>query len=123
MEQGIDSHLEAIQFFQDRGEYGRMKFDVTANTLPVLVRRLLESGSDSAVTLASDICCNSRHRANMTPPFVFVALFCFMALWLISKWDRPVNLYQPNRTVIRQEIIRHRLLVLCLVVLVIATCL
>ena len=56
VEQGIDSHLEAIQFFQDRGECGRMKFDVTANTLPVLVRRLLESCSDSAVTLASDIC-------------------------------------------------------------------
>jgi hypothetical protein len=54
--QGIDSHLEAIQFTQDMGAYGRLKIVIEPQTLHVLVRRLMESGNEEAESLASGIC-------------------------------------------------------------------
>jgi hypothetical protein len=49
--QGIDSRLEAV--FTSRRE-GR--FEVSADSLHVLVRRLMEAGSEEADSLASGIC-------------------------------------------------------------------
>lgn len=49
--QGIDSHLEAIFFEQD----GR-KFTIRKDCLHVLVRRLLESDDEEANSMASGIC-------------------------------------------------------------------
>lgn len=54
--QGIDAHLEAIFFEQGRGACGRARFVVEPASLPVLVRRLMESGDDNAESLASGIC-------------------------------------------------------------------
>lgn len=54
--QGIDSHLEAVQFAEFKGDYGRRGFNFTPDTLPVLVRRLMEDGNDDAQSLASSIC-------------------------------------------------------------------
>lgn len=54
--QGIDSHLEAIFFEQGNGMSGRLKFTVSADTLHVLIRRLMESGEENAESLASGIC-------------------------------------------------------------------
>lgn len=54
--QGIDSHLEAIQFTQFSGQYGRAGFAVDRETLYVLIRRLMESGDENAESLASTIC-------------------------------------------------------------------
>lgn len=53
--QGIDSHLEAVQFTQGAGEHGRVKIVIEPDTLHVLVRRLMES-DDEAQSLASGIC-------------------------------------------------------------------
>jgi hypothetical protein len=68
--QGIDSHLEAC-FVPDRGDCfrlqspqgiqgrisgPRLECQVSPLSLPVLVRRLLESGDAAAESLASDIC-------------------------------------------------------------------
>lgn len=39
--QGIDSHLEAVMFTQDTDSRGRARFNISADTLHVLVRRLL----------------------------------------------------------------------------------
>ena len=66
--QGIDSHLEAC-FVPDRGDrYERaerkvgdivhtvaLDCDVSIESLPVLLRRLLESGDEAGETLARDI--------------------------------------------------------------------
>lgn len=54
--QGIDSHLEAIFFTQGKGSNGRMLLTFEAKSVPVLVRRLLESEDDNAHCLASSIC-------------------------------------------------------------------
>lgn len=54
--QGIDSHLKAIFFEQSRGEHGRIKLTIEPASVSVLVRRLLESGDDEDILLASDIC-------------------------------------------------------------------
>lgn len=58
--QGIDSHLEAC-FVPDRGDkydvHGcRMTCKVSRESLPVLVRRLMESDDENAQSLASGIC-------------------------------------------------------------------
>ena len=68
--QGIDSHLEAC-FVPDRGDSfrfqtpkgikgrisgPRLECTVSPLSLPVLVRRLMESGDETAESLASDIC-------------------------------------------------------------------
>lgn len=58
--QGIDSHLEAC-YVPARGDRydngGRgMECLVSAESLPVLVRRLLEDGDEHAMSLASAIC-------------------------------------------------------------------
>jgi hypothetical protein len=68
--QGIDSHLEAcfVPFRGDsfrletpqgiRGKISgpRLECTVSPQSLPVLVRRLMESDDESAESLASDIC-------------------------------------------------------------------
>jgi hypothetical protein len=54
--QGIDSHLEAVSFTQEPGAHGRVKFTVAPESMPVLVRRLLESGNEHAESLAGSIC-------------------------------------------------------------------
>lgn len=54
--QGIDSHLEAIQFSQHIGEYGRVHLVLRPQSVRVLVRRLMESDSDDAQSLAGGIC-------------------------------------------------------------------
>lgn len=54
--QGIDSCLEAIMFSQDIGLHGKVRFIIHKASVPVLVRRLLESGDDHAASLASGIC-------------------------------------------------------------------
>lgn len=54
--QGIDAHLEAIFFSQGAGDHGRVRLDLEPRSVPVLVRRLLESGDDAAQSLASSIC-------------------------------------------------------------------
>ena len=68
--QGIDAHLEAC-FIPDRGDsfrfqtpagiHGRicgprLECLLSPDSLPVLVRRLMESGNDTAQSLASSIC-------------------------------------------------------------------
>lgn len=59
--QGIDSHLEAC-FVPARGDSYkwigsyRLQCSVSPESLPVLVRRLLETGEDHAMSLASSIC-------------------------------------------------------------------
>src|SRR5579859_6414608 len=68
--QGIDSHLEAC-FVPDRGDSfrlqtpdgiegrisgARLECRLSAESLPVLVRRLMESGNEAAESLASSIC-------------------------------------------------------------------
>lgn len=54
--QGIDSHLEAVQFTEFSGSYGKRGFKFNPETLSVLVRRLMESDNDEAQSLASGIC-------------------------------------------------------------------
>jgi len=56
--QGIDSHLEAVQFVEFGGQHGRRGFRVTPETLHVLVRRLMEADDETgeAHSLASGIC-------------------------------------------------------------------
>ncbi len=54
--QGIDSHLEAIFFKQEQGDYGRVRLIFEAASMAVLVRRLMESGDEAAELLASGIC-------------------------------------------------------------------
>jgi hypothetical protein len=61
--QGIDSHLEAVEFSEFRGEHGRRGFRITPSTLHVLIRRLMEAedgdpegSGDSPALLASSIC-------------------------------------------------------------------
>jgi hypothetical protein len=60
--EGIDSHLEAIQFKLGTGEYGKRKITITPETLHVLVRRLMECNTtdeddyDETQLLAGDIC-------------------------------------------------------------------
>lgn len=58
--QGIDAHLEAIQFTEFCGEYGRRGFKFSAETLHVLVRRLMndtmQDEESSSESLASSIC-------------------------------------------------------------------
>lgn len=56
--QGIDAHLEAVQFAEFGGQHGMRGFRVTPETLHVLVRRLMESGDETgeAHSLASSIC-------------------------------------------------------------------
>lgn len=54
--QGIDSRLEAVHFTQERGEYGRYQFIIEAASVPVLVRRLINSPHDNDSSLASSIC-------------------------------------------------------------------
>lgn len=51
--QGIDSHLEAIDFKQSVGGYGRTRITLEPQSVSVLVRRLLEDGDDA---LAGGIC-------------------------------------------------------------------
>ena len=68
--QGIDAYLEAC-FVPDRGDSfrletpqgirakisgPRLECKVSPKSLPVLVRRLMESGDEKAESLASDIC-------------------------------------------------------------------
>ena len=58
--QGIDAHLDACNV-PSRGDkyrvYGnRMACEISAESLPVLVRRLMESGNENALLLASAIC-------------------------------------------------------------------
>jgi len=59
--QGIDSHLEAC-FIPDRGDLyywtdgGRLRCRISPESLPVLVRRLLESESEQAQNLGACIC-------------------------------------------------------------------
>ncbi len=57
---GIDSYLEAC-YVPDRGDKyeaqgSSLKCSVSPESLPVLVRRLLDDGSDNTMGLASDIC-------------------------------------------------------------------
>lgn len=54
--QGIDSHLQALHFTQGAGEYGRVKLTFTPESMPVLVRRLMESADEESQQLASSIC-------------------------------------------------------------------
>jgi len=54
--QGIDSHLEAIMFQESKGSEGRRKFTFEPASVPVLVRRLMESGNEHTLDLASAIC-------------------------------------------------------------------
>jgi hypothetical protein len=58
--QGIDSHLEAC-FIPEQGDSyaakgSRLYCKVSPDSLPVLVRRLMESGNDEAESLAISIC-------------------------------------------------------------------
>jgi hypothetical protein len=54
--QQIDSHLEAIFFKQNPGEYGKQKFVINdAKSLHCLIRRLIESDNDNSLDLASSI--------------------------------------------------------------------
>lgn len=52
---GIDSHLEAVRFEKFAGSYGRRGFRFGPPALRTLVRRLVDSGSDEAESLASGI--------------------------------------------------------------------
>jgi hypothetical protein len=54
--QGIDSHLEAVACKQSPGSHGRSRIVIEPQTLHVLVRRLMESGNEDAESLASGIC-------------------------------------------------------------------
>ncbi len=54
--QGIDSHLEAIFFKQGMGGYGKIKLTFEPASVPILVRRLLESDNEHSNDLASCIC-------------------------------------------------------------------
>lgn len=58
--QGIDSHLEAISIINQREEcdvLGKRWFgEFAPATLHVLVRRLMEAGNEAADSLASSIC-------------------------------------------------------------------
>jgi len=54
--QGIDSHLQAVEFTQGNGEHGRNKVTLAPQSVSVLVRRLFEAGTDESETLARDIC-------------------------------------------------------------------
>src|SRR6266567_9223730 len=68
--QGIDSHLEAC-FVPARGDRfrfrtpagirgrisgSRLECQISSESLPVLIRRLMESGEEAAESLASSIC-------------------------------------------------------------------
>jgi len=58
--QGIDAHLQAC-YVPARGDRyicgnGRLECHVSRESLPVLVRRLLEEGDDEGMSLASGIC-------------------------------------------------------------------
>ena len=57
--QGIDSHLEAC-FIPERGDSydvvgHRLNCAVSVDSLPVLLRRLVETGNDDAMMLVGDI--------------------------------------------------------------------
>lgn len=54
--QGIDSHLQAVQFDKSQGTAGRTKITIALGSLSVLVRRLLEADTGEALRLATDIC-------------------------------------------------------------------
>ena len=54
--QGIDSHLEAVFFKQSDGDHGRIKFTFEAASIPVLVRRLMKADDEESQRLGSDIC-------------------------------------------------------------------
>lgn len=54
--QGIDSHLEAIQYTRTIGSHGRERVVFNPESIPALVRRLMESGEENAESLASGIC-------------------------------------------------------------------
>lgn len=53
--QGIDSHLEAVRFTQS-DSCGRFYLHITPETLHVLVRRLMEASDENSDSLASGIC-------------------------------------------------------------------
>ena len=58
--QGIDAHLEAC-YIKERGDSyeqhgNRLECEVSRESLPVLVRRLLESEDENAHDLANSIC-------------------------------------------------------------------
>lgn len=54
--QGIDSHLQALHFTQGAGEDGRVKLTFAPESVAVLVRRLMESEDEESQQLAGDIC-------------------------------------------------------------------
>lgn len=54
--EGIDSHLEAIEFTESIGEHGKSKLTIASQSVPVLVRRLMESDDENSLSLASGIC-------------------------------------------------------------------
>ena len=54
--QGIDAHLDGILFKQSPGDHGRTRFVFEPQSMPVLVRRLMESHEEHAESLASSIC-------------------------------------------------------------------
>lgn len=54
--QGIDSHLEAIHFKEFPGFYRKRGFRIEPQSVSVLVRRLMESDNDNSHSLASSIC-------------------------------------------------------------------
>ena len=56
--QGIDSHLEAVEFTPEYNvaPHGRARITLAPKSVRVLVRRLMESESEAAQSLASSIC-------------------------------------------------------------------
>jgi hypothetical protein len=52
----IEREREAIQNTRTIGSYGREKVVFNPESIPVLVRRLMESDDDNAQSLASSIC-------------------------------------------------------------------
>ena len=54
--QGIDSYLTAIRFTEFTNQTGRRGFELKPTSVGILVRRLLETGDDNDMSLASGIC-------------------------------------------------------------------
>ena len=59
--QGIDSHLQAVEVREYQGEHGKRGFKIGWDSVSVLVRRLMEQGQDfetglESAILASAIC-------------------------------------------------------------------
>lgn len=54
--QGIDSHLQAIEFKQGAGSHGRVLLTFSPKSVAILVRRLMESEAEESQSLAGDIC-------------------------------------------------------------------